>query len=551
MDTKVRIELEAKEAITSVKDLRAAIKATKDEMVGLKEGSDEFKKAANKAGELQHQIDAINQSVRGASKDFGDMVGNITKVGAGITGAFQAAAGALNVMGVESEDVTKAIQKMQSVMAITQGLSSIDQGIKAFDKLKISIGNTSTGLGKFKKALIGTGLGALVVVLGSIIANWDEFTKSIGLSEKQMNKFGEVAGGVMNVLTGSIKSITLAITKAVSGDFSGAFESLKSGFDIKALYAEGVEKTITQREQEELEKRNAAQAEAHAKWVAQQEEKARLAEEAAKAEAAAIAEANRLANEQLDIRLEKNKRLEQTDAERLQNEIIIETERLALLDEGSLAYEKQLTLIHNLNEKLKDVSGLNTQADAIEEVVESTEEAASKLEDFQSGLSATNKIGQMAFGALGDTLGAFADMQDTSTKEGFEQQKKLQIANTTMNMLGGVMSAWTSAMSPANEWMTLPVQIAMGTAQTIATLAMGAAQIAKIKSTTFGGASTGAASASISNIAKTANTPVQYTRDIQGAETIGAIKDQRVYVIETDITATQKKVDIAETESVF
>ena len=250
-ETKIKIDIETSQTESSLKALREELKRVKDEMAGLEEGSDAFLQAAKKGGELKHQIDEINQSIRGASADFGDMLGNITNVGAGITGAFQAAKGAMELMGVESENVTKAIKDMQSIMAMTQGLDSIDQAIKSFKKLSTIIGISSKSLSTFKKALIGTGLGALVVVLGSIISNWDEFTKSIGLSTKQLEKLGEVASGVFNVLKGSLQGITKAITKVVTGDFKGALESLKTGFNFKQLYAEGVEAKITQREKEE------------------------------------------------------------------------------------------------------------------------------------------------------------------------------------------------------------------------------------------------------------------------------------------------------------
>lgn len=550
--TKVTIDIEAQEAKRTIADIRKELKQTKDEMSNLE--GEEFLKAAKRAGELQHELQEINQAVRGASSDFGDMLGNITKAGAGISGAFQAAKGAMNLLGVESENVTEAIAKMQSVMALTQGLASIDEGIKAFNKLNTVIGINSKSLGTFKKALIGTGLGALVVVLGSIIANWNEFTEAIGLSEKQMNKFGEVAGGVMNVLTGSIKNITGAITKAVTGDFQGAFDQLKSGLDIKALYAEGVEKTITKREAEEEAKRQAIMDEAHAKWLKAQEEKEKAAEASLKAQTEAEKEANRAAREALDIRLEQNKRLEQTDAERLQNQIAIENERLSLMQHGSLEYEKQLTLIYNLNEKLKDTTGLDTQADAVDNLADSTENLLTKEELLADALNKTNQVGQAAFGALADTLASFAEMQDTTTKEGFEQQKKLQIASVTMNMLGGVLSAWTSAMNPANAWMTIWGQIAMGIAQTTATIAMGAAQIQKIKQTTFenaGNPSTNVHTPSLSSAAMSTATPVQYTQDIQGGNIESAIKDTRVYVTETDISDVQKRVNVAESESRF
>lgn len=324
-ETKIKIDIETSQTESSLKALREELKRVKDEMAGLEEGSDAFLQAAKKGGELKHQIDEINQSIRGASADFGDMLGNITNVGAGITGAFQAAKGAMELMGVESENVTKAIKDMQSIMAMTQGLDSIDQAIKSFKKLSTIVNISSKSLSTFKKALIGTGLGALVVVLGSIISNWDEFTKSIGLSTKQLEKLGEVASGVFNVLKGSLQGITKAITKVVTGDFNGALESLKNGFNFKQLYAEGVEAKITQREKEELAKRE----EAHKKYLEEREK-------------------------ELDLLVSKTNATISNDTKRTKELIKIEQERLKLYKQGTKEYYDQLIKINELKNKLNN-----------------------------------------------------------------------------------------------------------------------------------------------------------------------------------------------------
>ena len=153
-----------------------------------------------------------------------------------------------------------------------------------------------------------------------------------------------------------------------------------------------------------------------------------------------------------------------------------------------------------------------------------------------------------AFSAAGQVMSALADQQDTDTKEGFEKQKKFQIAATTMNMLGGIISAWTSAMNPANAWMTVWGQIAMGAAMSAMILTTGLLQIQKIKQQQFnGGATAGASGSAVNSI----TAPVQYTQDVQGAEIEGSIKDNRVYVVESDITNTQDRVNVSETEATF
>ena len=247
------LEIDTNPAQTSIKDLRKQLKGFKDEMANLEEGSDAFLEVANKAGQVKHQIDEINESIKGASSDFGDMVGNVTNVAAGITGAFQAVAGGLQAMGVESEAIDQAIAKMQGLMAVTQGLSAIDDGIKSFGKLTTAINTSSKGLGKFKTALIGTGLGALVVVLGSIIANWDEFSKSIGISESAMQKFGDVMKGVLNSALSMIGGVGKAISRLITGDFKGAGEAIKEGFALQKNFQEGVQQAEEERTKKQLE----------------------------------------------------------------------------------------------------------------------------------------------------------------------------------------------------------------------------------------------------------------------------------------------------------
>ena len=147
------VEIDTNPAVKSLKDLRKELMEYKNQMANLEEGSDAFLEIANKAGEVKHQIDEINESIKGASADFGDMVGNVTNVAAGITGAFQAVAGGLQAIGVESEALDKTIAKMQGLMAVTQGLGSIDTAIKSLDKLRNSI-TATTGAAKLLKAAL-------------------------------------------------------------------------------------------------------------------------------------------------------------------------------------------------------------------------------------------------------------------------------------------------------------------------------------------------------------------------------------------------------------
>ena len=120
---------------------------------------------------------------------------------------------------------------------------------------------------------------------------------------------------------------------------------------------------------------------------------------------------------------------------------------------------------------------------------------------------------------------------------------------------GNIGGAIASAFNPANSYLTIFGQIAMAATTSAAVLASGVAQIQQIHNATsngglgdigfdFGSLSTPSTSA-INNLV----TPVQYTQDVQGASIEGAIRNSKVYVTETDITNTQNRVRVTETEA--
>lgn len=578
------VQIDTNPAQTSIADLRKQLKGFKDEMSNLEEGSEAFLEVARNAGEVKHQIDEINESIKGASADFGDMIGNVTNVAAGLTGAFQAVAGGLQAIGTESEAIDEAIARMQGLMAVTQGLSAIDDGIKSFGKLTTAINTSSKGLGKFKTALISTGLGALVVVLGSIIANWDEFSKSIGISESAMQKFGDVMKGVLNSALSMIGGVGKAISRLITGDFKGAGEAIKEGFALQKNFTEGVKKSEEDRTKKEREE--AAERVKIAREEAQKkiDEQNRLLEEYRAKE-----------QEKIDIELERLKRSGKSETEQLEEQIRLEQERLKYIEEGSLEYERQLTKVHDLkeelielntpkeekqkkekpikveidaeNEKLKELAkGYYTLEETATETYnriseelklaldrdlisqEQYDEAVKNLANERARYIAKQSVAVFAAASnmITGILDDVASSQDTSNKEGFEKSKKLQIASATIQMLTGI----ATAMSGVFTTKTGPWDIALAAIQAGSIAASGIMNINKIKQTKFdgGGASASVSSSAVNNMVVP---PVQYSAAVQGASTEGSIKDTKVYVVETDIKNTSNKVSVQESENTY
>ena len=197
-----------------------------------------------------------------------------------------------------------------------------------------------------------------------------------------------------------------------------------------------------------------------------------------------------------------------------------------------------------------------------EELTKLQEEGAdsAKLQRLQTEIAAKQwkTYGQMAtagLGAASSMLSALAAQQDQQDDEGFEKMKKLQIASATMSMLQGVISAVTSAMSPANAWMTIYGQAGAAAAMSAMVIATGTMQINAIKkmtkNSTGGGDAPGVASINIPQAtASQSMTPaVQTVNAVEGASTESNTKDNRVYVVETDISSTQDKVKVIEAEA--
>ena len=101
-------------------------------------------------------------------------------------GSLQTVVGALGAIGVESEVFGEFEKKAASAIAVGIGVKDLSEGFTKLTKnVKIAEVATKT-FGKVSRAaLISTGIGALLVALGAVVAYWDEITEKV-------KSFGEV-----------------------------------------------------------------------------------------------------------------------------------------------------------------------------------------------------------------------------------------------------------------------------------------------------------------------------------------------------------------------
>lgn len=224
--------------------------------------------------------------------------------------------------------------------------------------------------------------------------------------------------------------------------------------------------------------------------------------------------------------------------------------QLDLINEivGSVSDSMDELLALDLGSKWADELGM-----AFSAIQNGITETSDALKSGQKGWQAYGQMAAAGLNAAAGILNSIAEKQDEESKEGFEKQKKLQIAAATMAMLAGVVSAITSAFNPANAWMTIWGQAAAAAAMSALTITTGAIQIANIKKQTLDGSSSGSSTPVIPSLSaiNAMGTPVSATTNIEGASVESATTDTRVYVLESDISTAQSNVKATVDEATF
>lgn len=592
-------------ATKSIKSLRQELKELKDAMTNVDEGSEEFYKLADKAGAIQHQITEITETVRGASADFGIMLSNSMQAFNGIIGGLQAVQGAMQFFGYESESLVKTMSQLQGLMAVGQGISQIDNAIKAIDRLRVAITGTTKTAKLLRSVLqpkVFLGITAAISALLLIWNKWgDSIKESIPLFGKVSNAIKKITGDTED-LTKSQEDYNKSIADAqkkyddlvkndkiskLNSDAKKSYDELEKYLDeayakqnLLTEQAAKAGKDGNSRLYNQLYNENAELSKQISLWENQQQaildnEDSYKEIKKGNGDAAkkAIDEMNKLTEESRKIALEyleevanrpvevpvefipdddedtfedvqewinnafENKRL-QLDLSFAQGKmpeidywkglLSVEMTYLDTINEGTNEWYQQALVIENIKNKLKETNQVTT---------EGTATTQDWLQVASSGL-----------GSLGSLFSGLADLQDTTTKQGIEQQAKLQYMAALMNTANAILGAWTSSMS-----LPAPASFVLAGIQTAAAAAMGAIQIAQIqKSAQQAGANLSGSSASVSNSGISSITaPVQYTQDVNAAYIGKQISNSKMYVSVSEIDRVSNRVNVAESESKY
>jgi hypothetical protein len=214
----IKIQVDGGEATKSVGSLKAQLREAQADVTKLSEKfgatSQEAVNAAKKAAELRDRIgdaksltDAFNPDAKFRA---------FTSTLSGVAGGFAAVQGALGLVGVESDKVEKTLLKVQSAMAVSQGLQTLGESIDSFKQLSaviqsttafqraynfatiaagaiqrafgVAVTGTSLAFKALRGAILATGIGALVIGIGVLVDKIIDWTNRTTDAEKAQNQ---------------------------------------------------------------------------------------------------------------------------------------------------------------------------------------------------------------------------------------------------------------------------------------------------------------------------------------------------------------------------
>jgi hypothetical protein len=188
----------------SIGSLKKQLREAQNEVVALSDKfgatSREAVNAAKKAAELRDRIGDARALTDAFNPD--QKFRALTQSLAGVAGGFAAVQGAMGLFGAESENLQKTLVKVQSAMALSQGIEAVGNSIDAFKNLGTVIRTqVVTAFSTLRGAIIATGVGALAVGIGLLVANWDKVVESFKKSFPVLFTIADKFGAIVTKIT--------------------------------------------------------------------------------------------------------------------------------------------------------------------------------------------------------------------------------------------------------------------------------------------------------------------------------------------------------------
>ena len=257
-----------------VESFRTQLRQSRDEIIKLMQSGQlstaEIYRMAKGAGELKDSMGDAQQAISVLASDTFKLDAALQGIQVGAAG-FQVMQGAAALFGSESEELQKTLVKLNAVMAVTNGLKQIQDGLQKSTALSLGLETaaqeaygfvvgTSTGaLKAFRIALAATGIGLAVIAIAALVTNWDKLKVSIFGAKKSLEDFNKELDKrkdatqayvslyekqlKLEVLSGRIteeegKKRLIAYKKQIAEQYEGVKRQQQLVDDLKAKYGE-------------------------------------------------------------------------------------------------------------------------------------------------------------------------------------------------------------------------------------------------------------------------------------------------------------------------
>jgi len=197
------LKSQLRQATAEVQTLSDKFGATSEQAVAAAKRAAELK---DQIGDAKSLVDAFNPDAK-----FKALSASLS----GVAGGFAAVQGAVGLFGKESEDLQKTLVKVQSAMALSQGLQSVGESIDSFKQLGAVIKTqVVTSFTTLRGAIIATGYGALVVGIGLLVTNFEAVKKAVLNLFPGLAQIGKFFGDIINKVTDFV-GVTSEATRAL------------------------------------------------------------------------------------------------------------------------------------------------------------------------------------------------------------------------------------------------------------------------------------------------------------------------------------------------
>ena len=553
------LKAQLKEATQEVQKLSDKFGATSDQAI----------EAAKRAAELKDQIgdaatlvDAFNPDTK--FKAFSQTLGTVA-------GGFAAVQGALGLIGSEGEDLQKTLAKVQSALALSQGLEQLGDLSTAFSNVKSVALDTFKGI---KTAIGSTGIGILLVSLGLLVANFDKVKEAVSNLIPGLKQIGTFFGNIITKVTDFV-----GITSQAERALAALEKTTKRGNEgiearIKVLTAQGgKEKEIYQLNLKQGENElNALRQRLATKGKLTDDEQKRFRELGVERQVL-DAQENKRRQDNAQQTAEKSKaiadKLAEEEADRIQKQLDKEKNQTQQLIEE---YDKRRNIANNAKIlSQKELNALDEQ-----DRIKKQEEENKKFETQQANLK---KIGSFTYDSIVKDQKIKEDARKAELQADITlQNAKFEAVSAGLNLLSslaGQNEKIANAIFVIDKALAIakivvdtqreiagyyasssifgPAGVAIATKQALGAKIRAGIGIATIAATSIakfkgggaaGSAQSGNSAPSVSSQAPLAPPQPQAQTTTLDSQSINALGSQtsRAYVVESDVTSSQQRI---------